>query len=265
MLPTGDCMLPARRWWSAISKRVSVRSFAHRPIPARVLDKLTKTIDLLQPTAPSARALIVNDKPHHILRGAAYGLFSGAQGYIALMGNPNSHRVDQQVGYLGEGVVLEATALGLGTCWVGGMFRASTAAKSLAPIPGEKVYAIIPLGYPASRPSFGHRVLKGLARSKNRKDLAAICSSLNHAPPWVIAGLEAARLAPSAMNRQPWRFTIQDDRVILATDGGFDTPIVSKKLDCGIALLHFELGARNAGWQGRWEWLEDPGIAVFHP
>lgn len=256
-------MLPVERWWTAIFERVSVRNFTHQPIPTGAFDRLIKATALLQPMAPSARAVVVRDKPDRILRGAAYGLFSGAQGYIVLMGNPDGHRVDQEVGYLGEGLVLEATALGLGTCWVGGMFRASKV-KGLGPIPGEKVFAVIPLGYPAARPSFGHRFLKGFARSKNRKDLATICPSLPHAPPWAVAGLEAARLAPSAMNRQPWRFTIQDDQVILA-DGGFDTPLVSKKLDCGIALLHFELGARHAGWQGRWEWRKAPDIAVFYP
>ena len=262
VLPTDDAALLAR-WWDAIFHRVSVRSFDPQPIPESFLHRLTKTIDLLQKAAPSARAVILGDEPRDILRGAAYGLFVGAQGYIALLGSPKEERIDQQIGYLGEGLVLEATALGLGTCWVGGMFRASKMAKKLAS-PGERVYAIIPLGYPASRQGYGHRVLKGLARSKGRKDLATICPFFHQAPPWVKAGVETARLAPSAMNRQPWRFTLQDDRVIL-TAAGIDTPFVSKKLDCGIALFHFELGARHAGWEGHWEWLDAPRIAAFYP
>ena len=119
MLPRDDPALIAR-WRDAIFHRVSVRSFDRQPIPETSLHQLTKTIDLLQPAAPAARAVVVDDEPRDILRGAAYGLFAGAQGYIALLGNPKDERIDQQIGYLGEGLVLEATALGLGTCWVGG-------------------------------------------------------------------------------------------------------------------------------------------------
>ena len=38
-------------------------------------------------------------------------------------------------------------------------------------------------------------------------------------PPWARAGVEAARLAPSAMNRQPWRFRYEDGRVVVSFDG----------------------------------------------
>ena len=75
--------------------------------------------------------------------------------------------------------------------------------------------------------------------------------------------LEAARLAPSARNRQPWRFRVRDGAITITEDGRPALPGISKRLDCGIALLHLELGARAAGVSGRSELLDPPQVARF--
>ncbi len=38
---------------------------------------------------------------------------------------------------------------------------------------------------------------------------------------------------------------------------------ISRRLDCGIAMLHFEVGARLMGAPGRWEVLEAPQVARY--
>ena len=38
---------------------------------------------------------------------------------------------------------------------------------------------------------------------------------------------------------------------------------ISKRLDCGIAMLHIEVAALDCGVQGRWEFLEAPKVARF--
>ena len=82
-------------------------------------------------------------------------------------------------------------------------------------------------------------------------------------PLWAKEALEAARLAPSAANRQPWRFLLTENSITITVDGLRDTHGVSKRLDCGIAMLHIELGARHAGVEGRWEYLQPPDVARF--
>jgi hypothetical protein len=77
------------------------------------------------------------------------------------------------------------------------------------------------------------------------------------------AALEAARLAPSAYNRQPWRFhlgpnSITVSAVELKRDFGF-----SARLDCGIAMLHVEIAALDRGVRGEWKLLESPQVANF--
>lgn len=109
------------------------------------------------------------------------------------------------------------------------------------------------------------RFLKGIARSRTRKDLTGLASGLPQAkwPGWVSTALEAARLAPSAVNRQPWRFYVDDKSITISVDSLENTYGLPKRLDCGIAMLHIELGARYAGADGNWGYLPPPQVARF--
>jgi nitroreductase len=76
--------------------------------------------------------------------------------------------------------------------------------------------------------------------------------------------VEAARLAPSAYNRQPWRFTTGEDFVKIAVDPGTrEVQGASRRIDCGMAMAHVEIAARAAGITGRWELLDDPDVACY--
>jgi len=75
--------------------------------------------------------------------------------------------------------------------------------------------------------------------------------------------LTTATFAPSAHNRQPWRFAAGPGTVEVRMAGSGDVERFPKRLDCGIAMLHLELGARAAGKSGTWSWLEAPGVARF--
>jgi hypothetical protein len=79
----------------------------------------------------------------------------------------------------------------------------------------------------------------------------------------VKSALEAARLSPSANNRQPWRFRADARAVTILTDNDKQEWKISRRLDCGIAMLHFELGARAAGLAGGWEFQEAPEVARY--
>jgi hypothetical protein len=74
---------------------------------------------------------------------------------------------------------------------------------------------------------------------------------------WMKTALEAARLAPSAVNRQPWRFKIDGNAISIFLDKSRDTYKIARRLDCGIAMLHLELGARYSGAKGSWTFPPD--------
>jgi hypothetical protein len=107
-------------------------------------------------------------------------------------------------------------------------------------------------------------LLTGFGRSHNRLPLSRlIVGEESGLSQWAKLSLEAARLAPSAVNRQPWGFEIagQTITVFVRTSGPEFT--VSKRLDCGIAMLHIELAALSSGIKGSWEFLEAPKVARF--
>jgi hypothetical protein len=102
----------------------------------------------------------------------------------------------------------------------------------------------------------------GAARSPKKKPLEEIVEGT--APePWQEKAIEAARIAPSASNRQPWRFVVGDRSITVQADSPKDSDRFPKRLDCGIAMLHIELGAMAAGVKGKWTFLAAPDVARF--
>lgn len=259
-------MLPVDRWYPAIELRHSTRIYSSKPVEE---EKLAAIHHVCRTWSPSdcVRAVFKGSPGEEVFRGiiGGYGKIRGNAAYVAFAGKRSSPDVNEMIGYLGEAVILEATALGLATCWVGGFFRKDAVAGELHLAPDEHVFAVTPLGYPPERPDFEERLMRGFKTGRKRKPLASLVSGLpeNRWPRWVRAGLDAARLAPSAVNRQPWRFFIDDSGVTLATDGKRDLFSVSRRLDCGIAMLHFELGALSVGVAVEKELLPHPGVVRF--
>ncbi|HUW66179.1 MAG TPA: nitroreductase family protein [Spirochaetia bacterium] len=258
--------LPYNSWHSAITRRRSRRRFDPALPEGALLERMRQVCENFRPF-PGVRAALVTQPADDVFKGFAdsYGKVKNAPAFIAFIGRRDDPAVQEKVGYLGEGIVLEATSLGLGTCWIGGFFRPEMAA-SLAGAGGEEIVpAVTPLGRAAGSWTVEERMMSGFGRNHQRKPLAEFVSGLPESdwPSWVRGALEAARLAPSAVNRQPWRFLVETGSVTLAVDSPKDDFHVSRRLDCGIAMLHMELGFKKAGSAGRWEFLAAPRVARF--
>lgn len=250
---------PVRAWLDAASVRHSRRSYDGAPVDSDILGELEHFCARFRPS-PVARTILIREAPADIFTGivGSYGRVSGSPSAIAVVGTTGAPGVEMSVGYTGEAAVLEATRHGLGTCWIGGFFKPQRVAHLLDLGGGERVFAVSPLGTPSKTLSgleFAIKTTKAV-QGTPRKPAEEIAPGFESWLPWVRAGVEAARLAPSAVNRQPWRFRYEDGRVICAFEGEETTSKISKKVDCGIAMLHFELGARGAGVSGTWERLD---------
>ena len=107
--------------------------------------------------------------------------------------------------------------------------------------------------------------MTGFGLAHQRKPLTELITGLDETelPHWMKSALEAARLAPSAINRQPWRFHVEPYSITVSVDSPRFTFGISKRLDCGIAMLHIEVAALNCGVQGEWEFLKAPQVARF--
>lgn len=258
--------IPYEQWYGAISIRRSRRVFGPRRINPADLKRLEEHCHEYRPY-PEVRSVLVTTNPDLIFKGAVgtYGKIKGATALAAFVGAMDSPQVNEKLGYLGESLILEATSMGLDTCWVGGFFRPEVAAELVQARPGEQVLAVTPLGYARESISLEEKIMTGFGRTHRRKPMAELVSGLEQAswPAWVKKALEAARMAPSAVNRQPWRFKVAEDNITVAVDSIKDTYGIAKRLDCGIAMLHLELGAMAGGVSGTWEFLSPPQVARF--
>ena len=147
------------------------------------------------------------------------------------------------LGYMGEAFILECTALGLGTCWLGGSFKSKEVEKLIPLEEGEEIVCITPIGIPDER--YTMRPRKSLAKLTDLSQEA-----LTDLPEWQQRALECARMAPSAINAQPWAFEVTDGRISVKT---ISSNYGYGNLDCGIAMMHVELGAAHAGVTGDWD------------
>lgn len=204
-------------------QRHSVRQYTNAPIEAEKQEKLKKMIEEINNSTGLHIQIFFDEPKCFDSMMAHYGKFTGVQNYIALVGK-KSPDLDEKLGYYGEKIVLEAQSLGLNTCWV-----AMTHGRSMADIlKNEKQICLISIGYGATQ---------GVPHKS--KPLQELCNYTPDMPAWFLDGMQAALLAPTAMNQQKFFFELLPDNTIKASCGrGFYS-----KLDLGIVKYHFEIGA----------------------
>jgi len=258
--------IPASRWYRVIEKRRSWRRFELRPLGSKILAHINSICNDFRPF-PDARAVLVTHGPETVFRGAIgpYGKIKGAPAFVAFIGNMENPYSQEQVGYTGESIILEAEAMNLATCWVAGFFRRKVVESLIRIDKNERVMAITPIGYATKRQSFEERIMTGFGITHKRKKLSGLVAGLDESewPEWIKFSLEAARLAPSAVNRQPWRFHIEPDSITVSVNVMKREYGISKRLCCGIAMLHIEIAALNCGIKGNWEFLKQPQVAKY--
>lgn len=252
-----------QRWYDAIGRRHSRRAFDGTPILAAQLAGL-RTFPATMPEAPGARLVLVESAPPALFKGVvgSYGSVKNAPSAAAFIAGPDA---DMWAGYLGEALVLHATALDLETCWIAGMFDRKVAARVAGDLADdERVVAVTPIGHALEDKSRTERLMSGAVQSTARKELSEIAPSMTDEPwpSWAVSAVEAARRAPSGANRQPWRFRMQDGGLVLYS---VKDAYWTARLDHGIAMLHARLGAEHIGVSGTWDPAEAPDVARFVP
>lgn len=211
----------------AIRERHSVRQYRDEPLRDADAARLQAEIDACNAQSRLHIQLVRKEPKAFSGALARYGTFRGVTDYLAILG-PRGKDLEETCGYVGEQLVLKAQQMGLNTCWVALTYRRVPGAVSLRE--GEALCAVIAVGY-GQNPGKPHRT----------KTLRQVTEGEGPFPPWFVAGVEAALLAPTALNRQGFRFSLSDGRVRLQMRPG---PYA--KLDKGIVRLHFALGAGEA-------------------
>ena len=209
----------------AMKQRHAVREYdGARKIEQDKLDILNERISSINKESGLHIQLVTGEPKAFDGFMAHYGKFSGITNYIALIGKKGSD-LNEKCGYYGEQLVLLAAQLGLDTCWVAMSYAKVKNAYDIAK--GEKLCCVISLGYGKTH-GIPHK-------SKTAKEVAVIKEDT---PKWFIDGVNAALLAPTAMNQQKFGFMLDGDKVIAKAGKG-----ILSDIDLGIVKYHFEIGA----------------------
>lgn len=213
----------------AMNQRHMVRKFTNKPISAELVEKLNKRVSDNNERSGLSMKLVINDSKG-LNAFAKIFLGRGVKNYIILAGS-DSEDLNEKLGYYGADIMLYAQTIGLNTWWIGGTFNRNVDKI----VPGNKVIGIIAVGYGATQ---------GVAHKS--KTSAEVSEYIGKGPEWFKQGVQAALLAPTAMNKQPFKIAGKDTNVTITCDGGVYTGV-----DTGIVKYHFELGAGKSNFQWR--------------
>ena len=203
--------------------RHSVRQYKNKPIEEELIKILSDEIKICNEKSGLHIQLVTNEPKAFDGFMAHYGKFSGVINYIAMIGKKGSE-LEEKCGYYGEQLVLLAQSLGLNTCWVALTYNKIKTAFKIES--GEKLCAVIAIGYGEAQ---------GVPHKS--KPAESVMKADEQIPEWFQRGIDAALLAPTAMNQQKFVFHLKDNKVSAKAGVGFYT-----KLDLGIVKYHFELG-----------------------
>ena len=218
----------------AIRQRHSVRRYTDQSIEPEKVAALREAIVKYNEESGLNIQLVLEEPQAFASKLVTYGKFSGVKNYL-VMAAPKGMEWEEKVGYYGEKLVLLAQTLGLNTCWVGLTYKKIPGAFQLGE--GNIVHCEISLGYGANQ-GVQHPL----------KPLEKFYEADGEVPAWFKAGMEAALLAPTAVNQQKFKFILREGNKVeaqaLRSLAGYTI------IDLGIVKCHFEIGAgvENFTW-----------------
>ncbi|MDO5042063.1 MAG: nitroreductase family protein [Slackia sp.] len=221
----------------AILERHAVRSYRDEPLSREAVTHLEEVIAQCNAEA-GLHFQLIRECPAAFSRLASYGMLKGVRDCVAFVGR-QEEGLDEKVGYYGELVALEAQRAGLNSCWIALTYRRKHLGTHIAP--DEACPCVLAIGYGThqGKPHAG-------------KPIEKLChSDEDPAPDWFIAGVRAAQLAPTAMNRQRFFIELSEKTTHVSSLGGPCTAI-----DLGIVKRHFEIGAQSV--LPSWHWEQMP-------
>ncbi len=260
-------------------QRFSCRTYLDKPIEPAKQQALEKYLVgcTVGPFGASNRFKLAaaTEQDRRALRGlGTYGFIKGAAGFV-IGAVKQGHKNLEDFGYLMEQIILFATDIGLGTCWLGGTFSKGSFAHKMALDTDELVPAVATVGYISGQPRMVDSLIRRGARSDSRYGWERLFFDKQFGEPLeqkrageYAVPLEMVRLGPSASNRQPWRMIREGSlwHFYLRRSRGYGQGLSGKlmaadlqRVDMGIAMCHFELAARELGLQGQWV-IQEPCI-----
>lgn len=208
----------------AMRQRHTVRKFTSEPLSPELISQLNDRVRANNERLGLAISLKVGDES--ALPGALKLFFAkGVRNYFVLAGSDRPG-LDEDLGYASADLMLFAQTLGLNTWWIGGTFSRKNVEQA---VPGKMVIGIVAVGFGVT-PGVAHK----------SKTAPEVSSYEGLEPQWFADGVQAALLAPTALNKQCFRIAGAGNKVSISENGD-----AFSGADVGIVKYHFELGAGN--------------------
>ncbi len=249
-----------------VRERRSVRTYDERKLSADHMEQLPSFMaDIDNPWQIPVTFVLMDAKEHRLTCPVVVGTDLYVGGKIS-----KSPYAEEAFGYSFEKLVLFAQSLGIGTVWLGGTMDRGAFERAMALGADEMMPCASALGYPAQKMSVRESVMRKAIKADSRMPFEELFFDGSFATPLTQekAGklafpLEMVRLAPSAVNRQPWRVVIAGNAAhFYLRRGKFSTGSFDmQKIDLGIALCHFALAAEERGIDVSFT-VSDPKIAA---
>ena len=208
----------------AIRSRHSVRQYKDQPIEPELRALLCEEIEEINAESGLNIQLICDEPKAFDSFMAHYGNFTCVSNYFAIA-YKKGEDAQEKIGYYGERLVLFAQMLGLHTCWVALTYKRVPDVIKISK--DEKLSLVI---------SVGHGRNRGVAHKS--KPISTLAPDYDASPEWFKNGVDAALLAPTAINQQKFTLTLEGDKVKAKAGLGFYS-----KMDLGIVKYHFEIGS----------------------
>lgn len=250
-----------------IIERKSVRTFTGKPLSEEVRKQIMDFARSVEnPYGLPIEYRIMNAKEH----GLSSPVIVGVEYYIAGKIKKAPH-AEEAFGYSFEKIVLYAQSIGVSTVWIAGTMNRDAFERAMELDDDEVMPCVSPIGYKAEKKSVRETMMRKGIKADSRVSFGELFFDGSFDNPLTpeLAGvfrspLEMVRLAPSAVNKQPWRVIVKDDQAHFykkSSKGYADGAMDVQKIDIGIAMYHFESVALESGLSVKFT-ISDPGIPV---
>lgn len=224
----------------AIEKRHSRRAYKQKPLGAEIKQVISQMVDVVNESAGLDFIFIDDATPF-------FKIFTGKFSMIVVAG-PDTQKAREDCGYYGESIVLQCVYHGLGTCWVSGTYNENKVYETVNLASEKRIYAVITIGYAKDNYSLIEKTMYNAThkKSKTYQDMFEACDA--KLPEEYAYGMKLVEKGPSAVNRRPVKFRYENG----VLSGYVDEPYSDKSVDFGIAKLHFLIGVKSKGINGKW-------------
>ncbi|GAB6167925.1 nitroreductase family protein [Clostridium carnis] len=244
-----------------IKLRHSVRNYENKPLAKDIVEKIEKYIgNIDNPFNAKVRVkLIKKDDYSKETKLGTYGVIKGANYYLAVACENGDFDLET-LGYVFQKAILYCTSLGLGTVWLGGTFNKGEFAKAMNISSNEKLPIVSPVGYEGGKKSFLATIMGSNTNKRKAYSEIFFYNDFNTSLSKELSeeyyeALEMIRIAPSAVNKQPWRVLRKGNDLHFYTDGSKEV----NKIDIGIAMCNFHLTVKEQDIKGKFE-FKNPKI-----